>query len=170
MAGGLGALALLAIALALSIPASAATVNVSIVDYAFSPQNITIEVGDTVNWTNTGTVGHDVHFEAGFGSGSTGGIAPGASFEYMFMAPGVFKYHCVEHSPSGFDPPNTMIGRVTVLDSGKGPSASFTSTPPASVGPNATLSFAGLSTDNTSVTAVAWQVNGGAVQTLAPTP
>jgi cytochrome b6 len=118
---GAGALAFLALAVALSAPASAATYNVTITEYQFTPQNLTINALDTVNWTNAGTMGHDVTFQAGFGSGSVGGLAVGQSFEYTFTTPGVFKYHCEQHAPLGYDPPNLMIGQVTVLAPSTGP-------------------------------------------------
>src|SRR5438067_2193000 len=36
-----------------------ATTSVSIVDFAFSPPSVTINVGDTVQWTNTGFTEHN---------------------------------------------------------------------------------------------------------------
>ncbi len=122
---GLGALAFTAFALALAGGAQAATIHVSIAEYSFTPQNLTIDVGDTVNWTNNGTMGHDVTFQAGFSSGTVGGLAVGQSFEYTFAAPGVYKYHCAAHAPGGFDPPNIMIGQVTVLGSTLSPPGRF---------------------------------------------
>jgi plastocyanin len=112
--GGLAALALAALALALAAGAQAATHNVAIRDFEFSPQNLTILPGDTVVWTNLGPSGHDVSFEAGFGSGAPGAMAVNSTFSYTFNASGVYKYRCALHAPGGFDPPNVMIGRITV--------------------------------------------------------
>ena len=50
--------------------ARAATTRVDIIDFGFSPQNITITVGDTVTWTNTGGFNHTAT------SGTTTGGSP----------------------------------------------------------------------------------------------
>ena len=78
-----------------------------------------------MNWTNAGPSSHDVAFEAGQSSGLPGSLAAGASWEYTFTTAGVFKYHCGAHSPGGYDPPNVMIGRVTVLVPAVSPPAEF---------------------------------------------
>ncbi len=165
-----GALAFTALALALSTPASAATYNVSITEYQFTPQNLTVYVGDTVNWTNAGTMGHDVTFQAGFSSGSAGGLAVGQSFVHTFTAVGVYKYHCDLHAPLGYDPPNGMIGRITVLDSASGPKVSITSAPSSPVGPNTTITLSGAASDNTSIVAVRFTVDGGPAQNATAAP
>ncbi len=150
-----GAAVALAGAFAVSAaPAAAATYNVTILDYSFTPQNLTVQVGDTVTWSNNGTQAHDVHFEAGFGSGTVGGLAPNATFSHTFAQVGVYKYHCLAHSPAGFDPPNVMIGRITVLDTAQGPSIAITGAPSGPVSLNGTVTFSGLATDNSSVARV----------------
>ena len=150
------ALALGGAAAFLASPTAAATFNVTIEDYYFAPQNQTVQVGDTVAWTNNGTQSHDVNFEAGFGSGLTASFAPNTTWSHTFTQVGVFKYHCLAHSPAGFDPPNVMIGRVVVLNTTQGGSAAFTSAPAGPFDPNGTIAFAGLATDNTSVVYVDW--------------
>jgi plastocyanin len=78
----------------------AATVPVSIVDFAFSPQNITINVGDTVMWTNNGaalhttTSGSNCTFD---GVGWNSELSSGMSFSRTFNTPGTFPYFCSFH-------------------------------------------------------------------------
>jgi plastocyanin len=69
--------------------------DVAIVDFAFQPMAIFVGVGDTVQWTNTGSVDHTVDSDTEiFESGS---IDPGRSYRYTFDEPGIFPYHCDIH-------------------------------------------------------------------------
>src|SRR5690606_11057760 len=90
-------------------PAHAATVTVDIIDFSFRPANVTVQVGDTVEWRQRDPIQHT----------STSGVSPspdgkwdsgflnsGEMFQVTFDAPGEFPYFCRPH-------PN-MIGRVTV--------------------------------------------------------
>ena len=103
--------ALLALILAIPIQfhaggrAFAATVNVSFGNTFFNPKTVTINVGDTVVWTNTG----GSHTVTGHGSdlfcGS--GFVP-TSCSHTFNTAGTFPYHCIPHQLSG------MTGTVIV--------------------------------------------------------
>jgi plastocyanin len=69
--------------------------DVSIVDFAFEPMAIFVDLGETVQWTNTGNAPHTVDsdtevFESGV-------IDPGETFSYTFGMPGIFPYHCDIH-------------------------------------------------------------------------
>jgi plastocyanin len=82
---------------------SAATAHVSIVDFGYSPATITVTVGTTVTWTNTGTVIHSVTADGGAFDSSpscpTGPcINPGSAFSHVFATAGTFTYHCRVHS------------------------------------------------------------------------
>jgi len=69
--------------------------EVAIVDFAFQPMAIFVGVGDTVQWTNTGSVDHTVDSDTEiFESGS---IDPGRFYRYTFDEPGIFPYHCDIH-------------------------------------------------------------------------
>jgi plastocyanin len=104
--------ALLAVALALVVGSSqAATVHVELKNFAFNPQNITVDVGDTVVWTNNESHDHDVTFEAGFGSGA-GALQRNETFNHTFDDAGVFAYRCTLHSNPDFL--TGMVGNVTV--------------------------------------------------------
>jgi LPXTG-motif cell wall-anchored protein len=84
---------------------TSAAQSVSIVDFAFKPGSITVNPGDTVQWTNNGKVpeGHDV---TGDGLDS-GRLKSGETYSHTFNAAGTFSYICSIH-PS-------MKGTVKVL-------------------------------------------------------
>ena len=76
-----GSLAVLVAAILGTGVALAASQAVSISNFAFSPQSVTVSVGDTVTWTNSDTVTHtatadDASWDAGniTGGGGTGGL------------------------------------------------------------------------------------------------
>lgn len=75
-------------------PVTHNTVNVSMTGYQFSPKIITINIGDTVIWTNNDSAGHDVN--------GTGFVSPtmnkGQTFSFTFNNSGTFDYICNFHS------------------------------------------------------------------------
>ena len=93
----LGALALLVLGLASSASAapSAATQSVSVANFAFSPTSLTINIGDSVKWTNSDAATHTVTADAG-GFNSTLGPS-GGTFTFQFAGAGTFAYHCNIH-------------------------------------------------------------------------
>jgi plastocyanin len=89
------------------------TTQVSASGTAFSPANITIEEGDAVRWTSSGshtvTSGEDDSDpDAGLLFDAT--LNNGQSFVYTFNTPGVYDYFCEIHVAMG------MKGRVTVTE------------------------------------------------------
>ncbi len=50
--------------------------EVRMLNSQFSPKEITVNLTTTVLWANLDLVPHDVTFEAEFGSGAAGGLAP----------------------------------------------------------------------------------------------
>jgi predicted lipoprotein with Yx(FWY)xxD motif/plastocyanin len=77
---------------------------VTIADFSFSPGAITVPVGASVTWTNTGQRPHTVTADDGaFGSGT---LAPGATYQQTFATAGTYTYHCAIHA--------SMVGTVTV--------------------------------------------------------
>jgi len=87
---------------------TAATVNIQIGDNFFSPATATVNVGDTVVWTHTGTGGrpHDVTADNGSFL-SPRNLMNGATFSYTATTPGTFNYGCTIHA--------NMDGVLTVL-------------------------------------------------------
>jgi len=98
----------------------ATQIPVSMIEYAFQPDTVRINPGDSVVWTNNGAFLHT----------STSGVSPvwdslwdsgdlahGASFVHGFTADGTFPYFCRHHYFSG------MKG-VVVVGTGVGASES----------------------------------------------
>lgn len=75
---------------------SAQEVPVDIVEFSFSPDPVEISVGDTITWTNQGTVPHTATAEDR-GVLQSGPISPGASFSQVFNQAGEFPYFCEFH-------------------------------------------------------------------------
>ena len=74
---------------------SPTTHYIDIQNYAFSPSTITINVGDTIVWTNYDAASHTVTSDDGiFNSGS---ITQGNTWSYTFTNAGTFGYHCSPH-------------------------------------------------------------------------
>ena len=84
-------------------------VQVAIVNYAFSPSNLTVKVGTMVRWMNMDSVEHTVSF--GTHENPTGVESPllghMGSFSYTFTQLGTYRYHC--------DPHPYMTGSVAVI-------------------------------------------------------
>jgi plastocyanin len=114
-----------------NLPSAAAqgAASVAIVDFAFDPGSVTVDVGGTVTWTNQGAVAHTV--TADDGSFDSGTVDAGGSFSFTFETAGTFSYHCAIH-------PN-MVGTVVVnggsTDGGTTDGGTSTETPPATVMP-----------------------------------
>jgi plastocyanin len=95
------------------IPAQASaakTYTVRLQGFQFSPQQITIAVGDTVEWINDDAAIHEVTIQGAPG-GSSPDLAQTDSWSYLFDTPGIYKYRCIYHSPN-FD--SGMVGIVIV--------------------------------------------------------
>jgi LPXTG-motif cell wall-anchored protein len=73
----------------------AAATSDTIVDYAYSPATITVNVGDTVTWTNSGHQPHTA--TASNGSFDTGTLNHGQSGSHTFTTAGTFAYICSIH-------------------------------------------------------------------------
>jgi plastocyanin len=74
-------------------PAASGGAAVEMVDNAFEPKDLTVNVGDTVTWTNGGQLAHTATGE-GFDSGS---VAAGETFEWTAEQAGTFDYVCTFH-------------------------------------------------------------------------
>ncbi len=72
------------------------TREVNIQSFAFSPQELTVQVGDTVRWTNKDLVSHAITSDSGseldsplFGKDGT--------YSHTFSTVGTYTYHCSVH-------------------------------------------------------------------------
>ncbi|MDE3088982.1 MAG: cupredoxin domain-containing protein [Chloroflexota bacterium] len=63
--------------------------------WTFDPQALTVRVGDTVTWTNMGSLVHTV--TADDGSFDSGNLNPGDSWSFTFVKAGTFAFHCTPH-------------------------------------------------------------------------
>ncbi|MGE5138659.1 MAG: LysM peptidoglycan-binding domain-containing protein [Rudaea sp.] len=79
--------------------------NVTIADFTFSPASITIHVGQTITWKNSGPSPHTV--TSNTGAWDSGTLNAGASFSRTFNTAGTFAYHCSIHP--------MMMGTVVVM-------------------------------------------------------
>jgi plastocyanin len=95
--------------LAGAAPRTAETKTVSIKDFVFDPKTISINVGDTITWTNDGAAPHTVSADdASFDSGN---LDKGATFSRTFDTAGTFAYFCKYHGSKGGV---SMAGSVAV--------------------------------------------------------
>lgn len=94
----------------MSAPASQAATapvasnSVTIHNFAFGPQVVTVKVGTTVHWMNHDTEAHTVTSDTrAFGSPV---LQPGHGYSFTFTKPGTYSYHCMIHP--------FMTGKVVV--------------------------------------------------------
>lgn len=128
--------------------ASAATTNVNVFNFGFNPSSITVNVGDTVHWTNSSGF-HNV--------ASNGGSEPAANasgsgwtYDYTFNTAGAFPYLCQVHGAGSMSgvvnvaplttPTETPTVTVTPTDVPPGSTATITPTfsPTSTVSPTVT--------------------------------
>ncbi|MER6092780.1 cupredoxin domain-containing protein [Streptomyces bluensis] len=98
--------------------AAAASYQVTMKGYAFSPATLTVDVGSTVTWTNQDTAPHDVKTTSGPASFHSPMLNKGQSWSFTFTTAGSYGYYCTVH-------PN-MTGGITVRAA-----APATSAPPS---------------------------------------
>lgn len=82
----------------------------------YNPQNLTINVGDQVRWTNTSGT-HNVNGSLSLFPGNPEGFTSGSpasgswNFTKTFTIPGVYNFHCTQIGHS-----STQFGSITVVD------------------------------------------------------
>jgi plastocyanin len=106
-------------------PAAAASQQVQIANSAFGPSALTVQVGDTVTWTNADDRPHTVTSDGG--AFDSGNLDEGASFSFTFTAAGTYTYRCQYHPE--------MVATIVVQAASAAPAA-----PPASTAPAQTAS------------------------------
>ena len=81
--------------------------NVSIEGFAFVPDSVRVQPGDTVRWTNKdGTTHTSTGDGTGAGLWNSGNLASNATFQRAFTTAGSYNYHCNFHT--------SMMGKVVV--------------------------------------------------------
>lgn len=75
---------------------TASDVRVSIKNFSFNPETLTIKPGTKITWINEDTVAHTVTSDSDSILNS-GTISPGESFSFTFDNAGSINYHCAIH-------------------------------------------------------------------------
>lgn len=91
-------------------PATASGVvqsQISIKNFSFDPQSITIKPGTTVTWINNDSVPHTITSDPDGATFKSQTLQPGEKFQFTFASAGTFPYHCSIH-PS-------MQGNIVVV-------------------------------------------------------
>jgi plastocyanin len=83
---------------------STATAEVTIDNFSFRPQTLTVAVGTTVNWTNRDDIPHTVVSDNGVFKSKARDTDE--KFSYTFDQAGTYPYHCSIHPK--------MTGQVVV--------------------------------------------------------
>lgn len=99
------------------MPLLAVTHDVTVENFRFSPNDLTIQAGDKVRWTNLEGF-HDVT-EDNFAWASGTGF--GWVYVRAFEAAGEVLYHCTVHSGPGQPIQTSMNGRIAVETPGESP-------------------------------------------------
>ena len=89
---------------ATTAPGAANPDAVTIANFAFSPNDLQVKVGDTVTWKNTDPFAHSV--QADDGSFKSDDLDSGATFSTTFTKAGTYSYICGIH--------NSMKGTIVV--------------------------------------------------------
>ncbi|MCK5125142.1 MAG: cupredoxin family copper-binding protein [candidate division Zixibacteria bacterium] len=71
--------------------------NIDIAGFAFSPDTLTINVGDSVVWTNQDTAPHTATTDDGGMTFDSGTLTTGMSWGIVLNTPGSYPYHCEIH-------------------------------------------------------------------------
>ncbi|HII53762.1 hypothetical protein AUJ13_03985 [Candidatus Micrarchaeota archaeon CG1_02_49_24] len=89
-------------------PASTSA-NITIKDFAFSPDLVTVKAGATVTWTNEDSAPHSIKPESEVSGvfDNSGTLGTGGSYSFVFANPGTYEYSCGTHP--------TMKGKVVVV-------------------------------------------------------
>jgi amicyanin len=77
---------------------------VTILNFAFGPQTVTVKPGATVRWMNRDSEAHTVTSDTGAFNSPV--LQPGTGYSFTFMKAGTYSYHCTIHP--------FMTGKVVV--------------------------------------------------------
>jgi plastocyanin len=138
----------------LAVAASAAVMNVNVVNNSFVPASVTINVNDQVTWVWAAADGATPHTTTSSGGLWDSGLhAEPFSFSHTFPTAGMFPYVCTVHASFG------MVGTVIVQGAASTP-PSITSQPKSqtvSAGANVTFN---VTATGTAPLSFQWQKNG----------
>jgi len=87
-----------------ALPAENKPVKISIINFQFTPAEVTIAPGESVTWVNDDGAPHGLEYNDG--SSGKDLLLPGESYNRRFDQPGTYDYNCSVHP--------YMTGRVIV--------------------------------------------------------
>lgn len=87
--------------------AHAVLINIRIQNFAFDSDDVTINVGDQVKWTNLDSSPHTATSMSGPTSFDSGTLTQNQTFTYTFTTAGEYEYMCNIH--------HSMTGMITVV-------------------------------------------------------
>lgn len=92
------------------------TTDVQMLDSVYQPDNVQVNVTDTVRFTNLGAAQHSVTIrkDGTLLEMTNQTVAPGEDASVTFAEAGVYLLRCVYHS-TDYDTAGQMIGRITVV-------------------------------------------------------
>ena len=86
---------------------SPAVTSQATADLHFSPNSQSVKVGQVIQWTNTGSVPHNVTFDS-YSDLTSQTLQQNDTWEVEFTTPGTYAYHCTFHP--GMDGTITVSG------------------------------------------------------------
>ena len=89
-------------------PGESETVTITLSNFRFSDDDVTVDVGSTVRWVNGENVFHTVTPDGHTEWVSWSTDASGQDFEHTFDEEGIYAYYCAPHRQGG------MTGTVRV--------------------------------------------------------
>ena len=81
--------------------------KISIIDNAFRPSTLSIQVGETVTWTHDGQITHNVKSTTAAGPQSAD-LHHGDTYSFTFKQAGIYSFYCSYHEG--------MSGTITVTN------------------------------------------------------
>jgi plastocyanin len=82
--------------------------QIKVGDNFYSPNSLTISIGDSVQWNWIGNQQHSVTFTTTNPTIDSGIQGNGGTFKYVFVQSGIYSYYCKIHGAS------VMSGTITV--------------------------------------------------------
>jgi plastocyanin len=128
----------------LTHPAGAAAAAVTIQNFAFSPQTLTVAPGTTVTWTMKDSPPTQHTVTSDDGSWGSQDLSLNQTYSHTFSSPGTYGYHCSIHS--------YMTGTITVSGATPTPTPTHHTTPTPTPTHHATTQPTVQSTPRTSTT------------------
>jgi plastocyanin len=121
----------LLLAFFLQSDALAATSNVTMTNFVFTPNLSKIKIGDTVKWTNgAAATNHTSTNDTPLALWDSGSVLPGGTFSFTFTAAGLYPYHCTFHVGVGM---KGTVGLKDIVTPPSGPAGTMFTVKVASI-------------------------------------